>query len=336
MSGHLWDKSEPPDPDVQELEQSLAPLQLRATTLPAETWARCAAQARPGAWWKRKALVWCSAAACLLVALFAARRAGVGDRPTAWSVTEMGGDVELGSNAATMTARLNLGQPIRTGSQAHATIEADDFGQVEVKPDSEMTIVETGEHAQRMDLRHGHIHALIWAPPREFVVDTPSAKAIDLGCQYDLTVDPSGNGFLRVETGWVAFQFQGKESFIPAGAACRTSRSKGPGIPFFESSNAGLRESLERFESTGQHEALLAVLNDAGQNDGLTLWHLMTRVRGGDRAIVFDRFASIVKLPANVNRESAIKGDRATLDACWDALSLDSAAWWREWKRDWH
>jgi hypothetical protein len=339
MSGHLWDRGGPPDPEVEELEQALAPLQLRATTAPAELWARCVAEQRRAQQWKRRALVWSSVAACLVVALFAARRAGIGDRPaitTSWSVTEMGGKVELGRNAATMAARLNLGQPIRTGSGAHATIEATDFGQVEVKPDSEMTIVETGEHAQRMDLRQGRIHALIWAPPREFVVNTPSANAIDLGCQYDLSVDPSGNGFLRVETGWVAFQFHGKESFIPAGAACRTSRSKGPGIPFFEDSNPPLREALERYELTGERAALADVLKNAREHDGLTLWHLLTRVEDGDRATVFDRFASIVKLPASVNRESALRGDRATLDACWDALQLDSAEWWREWKRDWH
>lgn len=336
MSGHLWDKSVPPDPEVEELEQVLAPLQLRATTPAAELWARCVAKARPAPWWRRRELIWSAAAACLVVALFAARWAVLRERPTSWSVTEMGGHVEMGRHAATMAARLNLGQPIRTGSGAHATIEANDFGQVEVQPDSEMTIVETGEHKQRMDLRRGRIHALIWAPPREFVVDTPSAKAIDLGCQYDLTVDPSGNGFVQVETGWVAFQFQGKESFIPAGAACRTTKTKGPGIPFFEDSNAGLRQALERFELTGEHEALLDVLRNAGPHDGLTLWHLLTRVGDGDRATVFDRFASVVKLPANVNRERALRGDRATLDACWDALQLDSAEWWREWKRDWH
>jgi len=337
MSGQLWDKSGPPDPEVAELEQSLAPLQLRATTAPAELWARCAAERRRAQWWRRRALVWSSIAACLVVALFAAKTwTRLGERPTSWSVTEMGGRVELGGNAATTAARLNLGQPIRTGSGAHATIEAADFGQVEVKPDSEMTIVETGEHAQRMDLRQGRIHALIWAPPREFVVDTPSANAIDLGCQYDLSVDPSGNGFLRVETGWVAFQFHGKESFIPAGAACRTSRSKGPGIPFFEDSNPPLRDALERYELTGGRAALADVLKNAREHDGLTLWHLLTRVEDGDRATVFDRFASIVKLPASVNREKALRGDRATLDACWDALQLDSADWWREWKRDWH
>jgi hypothetical protein len=33
-----------------------------------------------------------------------------------------------------------------------------------------------------MALDHGLIHATIWAPPRSFVVDMPSAAAVDLGC----------------------------------------------------------------------------------------------------------------------------------------------------------
>ena len=334
MTGHLWDKSGPPDPEVEELEQSLAPLRLRAANASDELWERCAP--RP-AWRRgRRQFAWAAMAACLLVGALAVRwAAGKGGLPTAWSVTEVGGHVELGRRTATMAARLITGQPIRTGAGAHATIQAESIGQVEVKPDSEMTISETGENSQRMTLRHGQIHALIWAPPREFVVDTPSAKAIDLGCQYDLTVDSSGNGFLRVETGWVAFQFQGKESFIPAGAACRTTASQGPGIPFFEDASAGLRAALGRFESAGGRDALMQVLDSAGGHDGLTLWHLLTHAEEGDRAAVFDRLASVVKLPANVNRELALKGDRATLDECWDALQLDSAAWWREWKRDW-
>ena len=342
MTGRLWDKSGAPDPEIEELERVLAPLALRATIAPPELFVRCkeAAAAPASRRWWRKPLVWAvvaaTCAAMAIAAMIIVPAWNAGGRLTSWSVTEVGGSVALGRSAATMAARIKIGQPIRTGAGAHATIEADEYGQVEVKPDSEMAIVETGEHAQRMALRHGRIHALIWAPPREFVVDTPSSKAIDLGCQYDLTVDNAGNGFLEVETGWVAFQFKGRESFIPAGAACRTTRANGPGIPFFEDSSPGLRNALERFESAGGHNALREVLNDSGEHDGLTLWHLLTRVDDADRGAVFDRLATVVKLPATVSRPKVLARDRATLDACWDALNLDSAEWWREWKRDWH
>jgi hypothetical protein len=39
---------------------------------------------------------------------------------------------------------------------------------------------------------------MIWAPPRLFFVDTPSAVAADLGCSYTLEVKDDGAGVLRV------------------------------------------------------------------------------------------------------------------------------------------
>ncbi len=322
MTDYLWDGSGAPDPEVEELERTLAPLRS-----PAKRW-------QPPARFPIRYRVYAAIAASLVLALVGGRWLL---RPveTPWSVSGLEGSVQVGHRTAKDQGRLYVGQTVRTGSLSQATLEAEDFGQVELKANSEMRIVETGSHSQRMDLRQGHIHALIWAPPREFVVDTPSSKAIDLGCQYDLTVDKSGDGFLTVETGWVAFQFQGKEAFIPAGAACRTSVHRGPGIPFFENSSQDFRDALLRYESSGDQAALGSVLNDARPEDGLTLWHLMTRVSDRDRPAVFDRYAVLVKLPPSVKREQALARDRETLDECWNALNLDSAEWWRGWKRNW-
>jgi hypothetical protein len=327
MTDYLWDGSGTPDPEVEELERALAPLRF-----PAKSW-EPAARRFPTRF--RIYGMIAAAAAALAIAV-------VGGRwlfppvESPWSVSDLKGSVQVGRGTAKDQARLYVGQTVRTGNMSQATLEAEDFGEVELKADSEMRIVENGSHAQRMDLKRGHIHALIWAPPRQFVVDTPSSKAIDLGCQYDLTVDESGDGFLTVETGWVAFQFQGKEAFIPAGAACRTSVRRGPGIPFFESGGKDFRDTLQRYESTGDHTLLTSLLASARPEDGLTLWHLLTRVPEPDRASVFDRYAILVKLPPTVSRARALAGDRETLDLCWNALNLDSAEWWREWKRDWH
>ncbi len=323
MTDYLWDGSGTPDPEVEELERTLAPLRF-----PARRWHP------PVSRFPMRYRVYAAIAASLVLALVGGRWLL---RPveTPWSVSGLEGSVQVGHRTAKDQGRLYVGQTVRTGSMSQATLEAEDFGQVELKADSEMRIVETGSHSQRMDLRRGHIHALIWAPPREFVVDTPSSKAIDLGCQYDLTVDESGDGFLRVETGWVAFQFQDKEAFIPAGAACRTSVRRGPGIPFFENASEGFRDSLLRYESSGDSSALAKLLSEARHSDGLTLWHLLARVSDRDRPAVFDRYAVLVKLPPGVRRERALARDHETLDQCWNALDLDSADWWREWKREW-
>ena len=48
-----------------------------------------------------------------------------------------------------------------------------------------------------------------------------------------------------------------------------------------------------------------------------------------------DRFAAFVALPAEVTREGVLAKDRRMLDLCWNALNLENAEWWREWKRAW-
>jgi hypothetical protein len=178
------------------------------------------------------------------------------------------------------------------------------------------------------------LHAYIWAPPRQFVVDTPSARAIDLGCQYTITVDASGDGMLRVSLGWVAFQYGDKEAFIPAGAACVTRQRQGPGIPFYEDASAPLRRSLAAFEE-GDTAALAGVLTAARPSDGITLWHLLTRVAERDRGRVFDRFQELVGLPREVRREDILRRDARAIDLCWDALNLENTEWWRGWEARW-
>ena len=65
------------------------------------------------------------------------------------------------------------------------------------------------------------------------------------------------------------------------------------------------------------------------------MWHLLSRAPREEKGVVFDRFAGLVKLPADVRREAVIAGDRHALDLCWDALELGDTSWWLTWKRDW-
>jgi hypothetical protein len=226
------------------------------------------------------------------------------------------------------------GQMVATGRNS-ARLESDFVGEVRVEPESRLRVVQSTRDQQQLALEHGTIHALIWAPPRQFVVDTPSSKTIDLGCQYTLRVTADGTGLLDVETGWVAFQWHNLESFIPAGAACVTRPSRGPGTPYFRDAPTEFRAATARFDETGDFQAVRTVLASARPQDGLTLWHLLTRTQGIERKAVFDRFSQLVKLPAGVTREKIAESDGAALDAAWNALDLGNTDWWREWKRKW-
>ncbi len=156
------------------------------------------------------------------------------------------------------------------------------------------------------------MHATIWAPPGNFVVDTPSAVAVDMGCRYTLEVDERGAGLLRVEAGWVGFEHRGLQSLVPAGAMCATRTGIGPGTPSFETASPAFSEALETIDfgpaGDARRAALDRVLAEARARDALSLWHLLTRVEGEDRARVFDRLQALVPAPAGVTRDGILRG----------------------------
>ena len=193
MNDYLWDRSGPADEVIAELERKLSPLKLRA---PFNDGRLGAPRSRH---WSYAAI----AASIALGAITLQLHPVAVKQPTAWSVTGVQGRANV---AASGGGRVYAGQRLRTGVLP-VTLEADDFGQVDVESNSELRIAESNNGTQRMSLQQGRIHALIWAPPQQFVVDTPSARTIDLGCEYSLSVDRQGNGSVTVETGWVAFQF---------------------------------------------------------------------------------------------------------------------------------
>jgi ferric-dicitrate binding protein FerR (iron transport regulator) len=295
----LWDRSGPPDPEIERLERTLAPLRYRHHPL---------APARaPRRNWAVAAAVVAAAAALLVWSVPVAPE-------TLWQVAG---------------ATLRQGQTVRTGSAA-VRLEAEAIGRVDVAPHS--TLRATAP--KHLALEHGELHAFIWARPTEFVVETPSARAIDLGCEYTLNVDSAGNGLLRVSMGWVAFTRNGHESFIPANAECRTRKHAGPGVPYYTDAPDALRAAVAAFDA-GDRKAVAPILATARERDGLTIWHLLTRVEAADRGAVYDRLAELVPMLPGASREGVIRGETEAIDRCWDALGLENTAWWRGWERKW-
>ena len=246
-------------------------------------------------------------------------------RPS-WQVARLEGMPRIGSSAIGDKGRLGVGQWLETDSNSRAKIEVGTIGQVEVAPNTRLRLVQTQPTEHRLELAHGKMSARIWAPPRLFFVDTPSAVAADLGCAYTLEVDDQGGSLLRVTTGWVALQLKDRESMVPAGAACRTRRGIGPGTPYFEDASDNFRAALAKldFESgaTDRSKTLESLLGDSRVRDTLTLWHLLARVEGAERALVYGRMAELVPPPPGVTREGVLALNQQMLDNWKDNLEL--------------
>lgn len=342
---YLWDGSGTPDAQVQKLERLLRkyrherPTPVFAAIDPRLPWT-------VRMWRMRLIPIFAVATAVVAIAGGTYLMMHSHGRSTAvsagWEVFRVAGTPRIGWKAVGQKAgtdRLTVGQLLETDSRSRAKLQAEGVGQIEVDPGSRVRLLTMGQ-LKRIALDRGTIHAFIWAPPGQFVVDTPSATTVDLGCAYTLQVDDAGAGTLRTSLGWVGFKRNGHESFIPAGAACATRPKVGPGTPYFEDAPPELRAALARFDfedRTAQQRAsdVAIILERARKQDALTLWHLLSRVDEGNRIRVYERLRALAPPPESVTGDGILRLDQTMLDAWWNSLGFDDIAVWRRWEHTW-
>jgi FecR-like protein len=221
---------------------------------------------------------------------------GRGGQHEVWNVTWL-----AGAGAGT----LRVGEWVETDDSSRALIAVGGIGQVEVRPDTRIRLLRARADDHRLALERGVIYAKVDTVPRLFFVETPAGTAIDLGCEYTLGTDSAGNGLLHVVRGIVEFQTGALSAKVPMGAILPIRAGVGPGIPYVEDAPPALRRALEALDVRG-------ALRAARAEDAISLWHLLQRVTGPDRAAVYARLAVLVPPPPGVTQDS--------LDAYWKVI----------------
>jgi len=236
-----------------------------------------------------------------------------------WNVETLAGMPKIGNSAE--NGKLTVGEVLETDASSRARVQVANIGNVEIAPNSRVKLVNTTRAEHRLALEKGVLKAKILAPPRLFIVDTPSAAAVDLGCEYTLEVDKDGNSKLHVTSGYVALENGKYESIVPAGAIALTRKGRGVGTPFSEDASAKLQNALYNFDfERGGSAALQTIIAESSLYDSITLWHLLRRVEKLERPKIFDALAVQVKPPANVTRDGILRLDKKMLDAWWTEI----------------
>jgi hypothetical protein len=345
---YLWDRSGPPDPEIERLERTLAPLRgsdrphrpLELARAPVE---RVAPPRRRWILVGGLAMAGAGAAGAVALRVRGGRKTVVAPEslpPTTdgWDLASLSGRPRVDGRVVEGASRLAVGQTLETDAESRARLEVPAVGSVLVDPGTRVSLLGTGAKAHRLRLAGGVLHATIFAPPGTFFVETPAGVAVDLGCAYTVQVGADGDGLITVNAGWVGFEQRGRESFIPQGAACAIRVRTGPGTPCFLDASARFRSALTAFDTSGaareQLLALRTVLAEARAQDAATLWHLLERAPAESRARVLARLRALVPAARAVPAPRVLAGERKALDELWDRLGLGPIAVWRRWKAD--
>lgn len=336
-----------PELDPTELERLLRSLpvtpapeglweRIQAALPEAETSARRVPRQRVSPW---------LAAAAAVVAILVGGTGGmlVSYRaPSRWPVQALAGSPVLGGVAFRGEGTLAAGEPLVTDARSRAALRVGRIGRAEVGPNSRVELVRGGFTEHRLTLERGSLEVAITAPPRLFLVRTPSALATDLGCAYTLEVDSAGSSRLHVTAGWVELEGNGPVSLVPAGLLAEVSVGGRPGTPYPDGFPAEARGALHRLDEGKGGAAELALVLGAlhqpadfvtlRQESAVTLWHLLQRVPLELRDPVYQRLGALSAPPAGVTREGILALDRPMLERWLRTLSPmwsdEAQSWW--------
>jgi hypothetical protein len=303
---------------------------LKPSTAPDSIWAAIQNTDSPRKVWRPQLTA--AAVAFALVAVFSAflsiHRPDEVPKVEGWVVETRRGAPVIQNVAISPTgsAKLDVGETLRTDATSQARVQIADVGELLVDTNTRVRLVTTNANEHRIALDQGSLYAVPSAAPRLFIVDTPSARLIDLGSIFNLTVEPDGSSLLFVEQGLVLLAHGERKSYVPAHTSAKARSGLDAGTPFHAASSDRFRTALEvidveeaasRYHDFGNRTSrhVEIVLSEAGRRDAPTLWHLLPRVHESDRGRVYERLASFIPPPAGVTRDGILSLDAEMLRA---------------------
>jgi ferric-dicitrate binding protein FerR (iron transport regulator) len=237
------------------------------------------------------------------------------------------GSMTCGGHRA-VAGELPIGQWLETtGDDARASLTIANIGQIAIHGAAKLRIAQMGPTQQRLELASGAISAKVTAPPRLFIVDTPSSSAVDLGCEYELSTDHSVGTTLKVTRGAVSLESKRGALYVPA-----TFSVTGDGLPVYEHATMKVRLSAA---AVGNEDLLRpsgdpmrlpvrpnvqALTDAAGPDDRVTLWNAINRTDGNDRAALVAKLEELAPLPDPALHAKVLAGDADAMDIWLDVF----------------
>ena len=336
---YLWNPRAAPDAEIVRLERALrtvrsgsANFSFDAAKLPARTVAQATIR-RP---FVAARFRWpLAAAASLLVLIGALAVSRAVARP--WAVVIMHDTAGWIPGIRTRPA-LTTGEWIVTDSDTRALLNVGALGKAEIGPSSRVRLLRAAVTEHRLELAEGTLRARIWAPPRFFLLQTPSALAVDLGCVYTMHVDRSGSGYLRVDSGEVELVGRRHRALVPAGNTVHVSEATGPGLPYSDRSSPQFINALTSLERNSSDSVTLDVLiREAGPSATITLWHLLSRVDAVHRDVVVQRLAALAPVPQGTDPGAILRLDPSAMEKWKESMdqqwSSERVYFWKQWWR---
>jgi len=225
--------------------------------------------------------------------------------PTYWKVSSIQGNPLIGDVAMNNIDSIREGQFIRTNDSSRAQLIIANMGNVIIEPNSKIIFIKGVDGNNRISVEYGTIESNMRSNPKTFFVEMPSAIAMDMGGDYKLTIDSTGDGLVYVKSGKVEVQSNNREAIVPAGNLVMTKRDLGVGTPFNENSSPRFKNALMNLDFGKCGGACVnTLLKNAKVSDAITLVSLISRVESQYKDEVYTKVANFVSPPSRIHSDS--------------------------------
>ena len=266
IDAYLWDPKAPPAPEVRAVEAPLEALRFEPAWKGSIVWMTRRPLRRRRAMWFGLA----AAAALLLV---------TGAAVWTWRLSWPAGQAwTIHSAPVAAPASLSVGAPLTLNAGDRAGIDVARIGQMVLRGDAQLTLLSSQGTRHRLALERGSAHVRVWAPPGSVVIRTPAGEVIDLGCEFELTVEPART-VVRVFSGWVQIENGHDETLIPAGATGESRPDRAPTVGVFDDAPPAFVAAVRALEAAAptRDADVRTIVETARVRDVFTLLMLVER-----------------------------------------------------------
>jgi hypothetical protein len=276
---YLWDKSGDPDAEVQKLEMLLGRC---ASNAPIPDFKRVAVIRRRRLW------PFAIAATLILCAILGVIRFYT--PANRWRAIQESGTAEVPHSL------LRAGDVVRT-KNGSVRLQSPSVGTIDLAANTTVRLIENRSRRHRLALAAGTIHAKTTSQPGVFIIETPNARAIDLGCEYTLTIAPNGGGELHVIAGWVDLTHGFEQSLVPQGASATIASDGSLTVPVFDDAAPAFHEAMRKHD-------VATIVALARTRDAFTLLNLFRDSTPEERMLLYNRLKQLVPPPPSITPES--------------------------------
>ena len=236
-------------------------------------------------------------------------------KKTTWEVIKIKGTPKIDLSSVKNKESFGVGGILDVNSESEAQIDIDGYGRILVLPS---TTIEKLPGINIARVQAGMISAFREKSGSRLTLELPYGQILDscLSGSFDVEINSAGAAAITVNKGFIWVSYKDRKYVIPANYVCDGIKDDLLGIPYYITTSNTMRVNLSYFNTSDDKATTFAtILSSSSWQDAASLWNLFGMVGRDERFKLYDKLASFVSPPKDVEKSGIIQLNKKMLSS---------------------